>query len=87
MAIQLRLQRQTDAALDISRDHEMVHVRQFERWGPLMGLAHLWVSLRALADASQAVPRQSVRAAGIRGKGRGMSVRIRMPPTGIACWI
>ena len=27
---------QTDAALDISRDHEMVHVRQFERWGPLM---------------------------------------------------
>lgn len=32
---------QTDAALDISRDHEMVHVRQFERWGPLMGPAYL----------------------------------------------
>ena len=29
---------QTDAALDISRDHEMVHVRQFERWGPRWGL-------------------------------------------------
>ena len=44
MAIQLRLQRQTDAALDISRDHEMVHVRQFERWGPLMGPAYLGCS-------------------------------------------
>jgi hypothetical protein len=32
---------QTDAALDISRKHEMVHVRQFERWGPLMGPAYL----------------------------------------------
>jgi hypothetical protein len=28
---------QTDAALEISHFHEMVHVRQFERWGPLMG--------------------------------------------------
>jgi len=36
---------QTDAALDISRDHEMVHVRQFERWGPLMGPACLGCSL------------------------------------------
>jgi len=32
---------QTDAALDISRAHELVHVRQFERWGPLMGPAYL----------------------------------------------
>ena len=32
---------QTDAALNISHDHEMVHVRQFERWGPLMGPAYL----------------------------------------------
>ena len=32
---------QTDAALDISRDHELVHVRQFERWGPLMAPAYL----------------------------------------------
>jgi len=36
---------QPDAALDISRDHEMVHVRQFERWGPLMGPAYLGCSL------------------------------------------
>ena len=27
------------------RDHEMVHVRQFERWGPLMGPAYLGCSL------------------------------------------
>jgi len=26
---------QTDASLDISREHEMVHVRQYECWGPL----------------------------------------------------
>ena len=36
---------QTDASLDIARDHEMVHVRQFERWGPLMGPAYLLSSL------------------------------------------
>ena len=36
---------QTDAALDFSHDHEMVHVRQFERWGPLMGPAYLGCSL------------------------------------------
>ena len=30
---------QTDADMDICRQHEMVHVRQFERWGPLMGPA------------------------------------------------
>jgi len=36
---------QTDAALDISRDHELVHVRQFEVWGPLMGPAYLLCSL------------------------------------------
>ena len=31
-------------ALDIARDHEMVHVRQFERWGPFMGPAYLLAS-------------------------------------------
>lgn len=36
---------QTDAALDIARSHELVHVRQFERWGPLMGPAYLGCSL------------------------------------------
>jgi hypothetical protein len=32
---------QTDAALDISHHHEMVHVRQYEHWGPFMGPAYL----------------------------------------------
>jgi hypothetical protein len=32
---------QTEAALDISHRHEMVHVRQYERWGPFMGPAYL----------------------------------------------
>jgi hypothetical protein len=36
---------QTAAALDMSREHELVHVRQFERWGPLMGPAYLGCSL------------------------------------------
>lgn len=31
-------------ALDFTRDHERVHVRQFERWGPLMGPAYLGCS-------------------------------------------
>lgn len=35
----------TDAALDISREHELVHVRQYERWGPFMGPAYLICSL------------------------------------------
>lgn len=36
---------QSQAALDHSHDHEMVHVRQFQRWGPLMGPAYLLASL------------------------------------------
>ena len=32
-------------ALDISHSHEMVHVRQYERWGPLLGPAYLACSL------------------------------------------
>jgi hypothetical protein len=32
-------------ALELTRDHERVHVRQFERWGPLMGPAYLLCSL------------------------------------------
>ena len=35
---------QTPAALDISRDHELIHVCQFERWGLLMGPAYLGCS-------------------------------------------
>jgi hypothetical protein len=36
---------QPPAALDLSYEHELVHVRQFERWGPLMGPAYLLCSL------------------------------------------
>ncbi len=35
----------TDAALDICREHECVHVCQYERWGPLLGPAYLLCSL------------------------------------------
>lgn len=31
---------QTDAALEVTREHERVHVRQYERWGPLFVLAY-----------------------------------------------
>jgi hypothetical protein len=36
---------QTAAGLDLVRNHELVHVRQFERWGPVMGPAYLLSSL------------------------------------------
>ncbi len=35
----------TEAALDISRSHERVHVAQYARWGPLFGPAYLLCSL------------------------------------------
>jgi hypothetical protein len=35
----------TAAALDVAREHELVHVRQYERWGPLMVPAYLLCSL------------------------------------------
>ena len=35
----------TDVALDIARDHELVHVRQYERWGPFFVPAYLIASL------------------------------------------
>jgi hypothetical protein len=35
----------TDAALDVTREHELVHVRQFERWGPFMLPAYFGCSL------------------------------------------
>lgn len=38
---------QTNAALDIAAGHERVHVRQYERWGPLMVPAYLGGSLVA----------------------------------------
>ncbi len=36
---------QTDASLDVARDHELVHVRQYERWGPVLGPAYLLCAL------------------------------------------
>ncbi|MEM7456257.1 MAG: hypothetical protein AAF456_18060 [Planctomycetota bacterium] len=36
---------QTDASLDIARNHEHVHVRQYETWGPLFIPAYLFMSL------------------------------------------
>jgi hypothetical protein len=36
---------QTGAALDTSRAHELVHVRQFETWGPFLGPAYMLCSL------------------------------------------
>lgn len=35
----------TTAALDLTRRHELVHVRQYERWGPLFIPAYLLCSL------------------------------------------
>ena len=35
----------TDAALDLSRKHELVHVRQYELWGPFFIPAYLLSSL------------------------------------------
>ncbi len=34
----------TPAALDVARDHELVHVRQYERWGPIFVPAYLLCS-------------------------------------------
>ncbi len=34
----------TDAALDVTRDHEWVHVRQYIRWGPLFVPAYFLCS-------------------------------------------
>lgn len=33
------------AALDVAREHELVHVRQYERWGPFFIPAYLLASL------------------------------------------
>ncbi len=35
---------QTAAALDLARPHEMVHVRQYQRWGPAFVPAYLLAS-------------------------------------------
>ena len=38
---------QTEDALAITRDHEHVHVKQYERWGPLFIPAYLFASFWA----------------------------------------
>ncbi len=38
---------QSEEALDISRDHEHVHVRQYEKWGPVFIPAYFIASLVA----------------------------------------
>lgn len=35
---------QSGASLDVAREHEMIHVRQYERWGLLFGPAYLLCS-------------------------------------------
>ncbi len=35
----------TAAALDMARPHELIHIRQYERWGPLFVPAYLLCSL------------------------------------------
>lgn len=42
------------AALDVCREHEMVHVRQYERWGPLFIPAYLLCSLVLLVRGRDA---------------------------------
>ena len=36
---------QTATSLDLARDHELIHVRQYERWGVFFGPAYLLASL------------------------------------------
>lgn len=35
----------TEAAIDVSLAHELIHVRQYERWGPIMVPSYLLCSL------------------------------------------
>lgn len=44
----------TAAALDICRDHELVHVRQYERWGPFFVPAYLACSVALLLKGRDA---------------------------------
>lgn len=44
----------SEAALDVTRDHERVHVRQYERWGPFFIPAYFWSSLVVWARGGHA---------------------------------
>ncbi len=37
----------TPTALDIARDHEHIHIRQYEKWGPLFLPAYAWCAVVA----------------------------------------
>jgi hypothetical protein len=41
-----------DRSLDVSRAHERIHVRQYERWGPLFLPAYVIASLWAAASGA-----------------------------------
>ena len=45
---------QSQAALEITRRHEHIHVRQYERWGPLFIPAYFVASLSALLKGKDA---------------------------------
>ncbi len=53
--------------LDRCRAHELVHVRQYERWGPLFLPAYAASSLWQWLSRPRPLPRQSLRARGLRG--------------------
>ena len=56
---------QSDASLDVAHDHEMIHVRQYERWGPLMGPMYLLSRVGSLARRCPSITsRQSLQEAG-----------------------
>ena len=44
---------QDENALEISRPHELIHVRQYERWGPLFVPAYLASSLFVLCSGGR----------------------------------
>lgn len=45
---------QTTADLDATRPHERVHVRQYERWGPLFPVLYLLASVIAMLRGGDA---------------------------------
>jgi len=67
---------QSDTSLDVAHRHERVHVRQFERWGPFLGVAYLGASLvlwLAGRDAYHDNPfeREAFAAERLKSTGRG----------------
>ena len=48
------------SSLNRARDHEHIHVAQYEKWGPVMGPAYLLWSAYLWWDWQRPIPRQSV---------------------------